>query len=84
LDPAGATLTAQIEAVIAYLQARIIGRGRITKQECLAVMTISQTSATTSTNADPANLIDGFTSLLLGYASAQHALGWERHLDERA
>jgi hypothetical protein len=36
LDPAGATLTAQIEAVIAYLQARIIGRGRITKQECLA------------------------------------------------
>ena len=37
LYPAGVTLTpAQIEAVIAYLQARIIGRGRITKQECLA------------------------------------------------
>jgi hypothetical protein len=27
---------AEIDAVIAYLQARIIGRGRITKQECLA------------------------------------------------
>ena len=26
----------QIDAVITYLQARIIGRGRITKQECLA------------------------------------------------
>ena len=26
----------QIDAVIAYLQARIIGRGRITKEECLA------------------------------------------------
>lgn len=37
LYPAGTTLTPdQIDAVIAYLQARIIGRGRITKQECLA------------------------------------------------
>jgi hypothetical protein len=37
LYPAGVTLTpAQIDLVIAYLQARIIGRGRITKQECLA------------------------------------------------
>jgi mono/diheme cytochrome c family protein len=37
LYPAGVTLTpAEIDAVIAYLQARIIGRGRITKQECLA------------------------------------------------
>ncbi len=37
LYPSGVTLTpAQIDAVIAYLQARIIGRGRITKQECLA------------------------------------------------
>ena len=37
LYPAGVTLTpADIDAVIAYLQARIIGRGRITKQECLA------------------------------------------------
>lgn len=37
LYPAGVTLTpAQIDDVIAYLQARIIGRGRITKQECLA------------------------------------------------
>jgi mono/diheme cytochrome c family protein len=26
----------QIDAVIAYLQARVIGKGRITKQECLA------------------------------------------------
>jgi mono/diheme cytochrome c family protein len=37
LYPAGTTLTPdQIDAVIAYLQARIIGRGRITKNECLA------------------------------------------------
>ena len=37
LYPSGVTLTpAQIDSVIAYLQARIIGRGRITKQECLA------------------------------------------------
>src|SRR5438477_5552269 len=37
LYPAGTTLTPdQIDAVIAYLQARIIGRGRITKDECLA------------------------------------------------
>jgi mono/diheme cytochrome c family protein len=37
LYPAGVTLSpAAIDAVIAYLQARIIGRGRITKQECLA------------------------------------------------
>ena len=37
LYPAGVTLApAEIDAVIVYLQARIIGRGRITKQECLA------------------------------------------------
>jgi mono/diheme cytochrome c family protein len=37
LYPAGTTLTPeQIDAVIAYLQARIIGRGRITKEECLS------------------------------------------------
>ncbi len=37
LYPTGTTLTPdQIDAVIAYLQARIIGRGRITKDECLA------------------------------------------------
>ena len=37
LYPAGATLSPdQIDAVIAYLQARIIGRGPITKAECLA------------------------------------------------
>jgi len=37
LYPAGTTLTPdQIDAVVAYLQARIIGRGRITKEECLA------------------------------------------------
>jgi hypothetical protein len=37
LYPSGVTLTpAEIDSVIAYLQARIIGRGRITKQECLA------------------------------------------------
>ncbi len=36
LYPAGRTLTPdEIDAVIAYLQARIIGRGRITKEECL-------------------------------------------------
>jgi mono/diheme cytochrome c family protein len=40
LYPAGTTLTPeQIDAVIAYLQARIIGRGRITKEECLAYYT---------------------------------------------
>jgi hypothetical protein len=26
----------QIDAVVAYLQARIVGRGRITRAECLA------------------------------------------------
>jgi mono/diheme cytochrome c family protein len=37
LYPAGITLTPdQIDAVIAYLQTRIIGRGRITKAECLS------------------------------------------------
>ena len=37
LYPSGVTLTPdQIDAVIVYLQARIIGRGRITKAECLA------------------------------------------------
>jgi mono/diheme cytochrome c family protein len=37
LYPAGRKLSPdQIDAVIAYLQARIIGRGPITKQECLA------------------------------------------------
>jgi mono/diheme cytochrome c family protein len=37
LYPAPRTLTAdEIDAVIAYLQARIVGRGRITKAECLA------------------------------------------------
>src|SRR5712691_2109110 len=36
LYPAGRTLSPdEIDAVIAYLQARIIGRGRITKEECL-------------------------------------------------
>jgi hypothetical protein len=36
LYPSGVTLTPdQIDAVIAYLQARVIGRGRITKQDCL-------------------------------------------------
>jgi mono/diheme cytochrome c family protein len=35
--PAGRTLTsAEIDAVVAYLQARIVGHGRITKTECLA------------------------------------------------
>src|SRR5262249_25987936 len=37
LEPSARKLTAdEIDAVIAYLQARIIGRGRITRQECLA------------------------------------------------
>jgi mono/diheme cytochrome c family protein len=37
LYPAPRTLTAdEIDAVVAYLQARIVGRGRITKAECLA------------------------------------------------
>jgi mono/diheme cytochrome c family protein len=37
LYPAGRKLTPdQIDAVITYLQARVIGKGRITKQECLA------------------------------------------------
>jgi hypothetical protein len=37
LYPSGVTISSdQIDAVIAYLQARIIGRGPITKAECLA------------------------------------------------
>jgi len=37
LYPTGQKLTPdQIDAVIAYLQARIIGKGAVTKQECLA------------------------------------------------
>jgi mono/diheme cytochrome c family protein len=37
LYPAPRTLTSgEIDAVVAYLQARIVGRGRITKVECLA------------------------------------------------
>ena len=37
LYPAPRTLTAdEIDGVVAYLQARIVGRGRITKPECLA------------------------------------------------
>jgi mono/diheme cytochrome c family protein len=37
LYPAPRTLTSdEIDAVVAYLQARIVGRGRITKAECLA------------------------------------------------
>src|SRR5689334_215870 len=37
LDPSARKLTAdEIDAVIAYLEARIIGRGRITRQDCLA------------------------------------------------
>jgi len=37
LQPTSQTLTAdEIDAVIVYLQARIIGRGRITREECLA------------------------------------------------
>jgi mono/diheme cytochrome c family protein len=40
LYPAPAKLTAeQIDNVVAYLQARIIGRGKITKQECLLYYT---------------------------------------------
>ncbi|SRR6266566_4071685 len=40
LYPAPTKLTAeQIENVVAYLQARIIGRGKITKQECLLYYT---------------------------------------------
>ena len=36
LYPAGTMLTPdEIDAVITYLQARVIGRGRITKEECL-------------------------------------------------
>jgi len=36
LYPAGTTLKPEeIDSVIAYLQARVIGRGRVTKQECL-------------------------------------------------
>ena len=36
LYPAPRTLTPdEIDAVVAYLQARIVGRGRITRQECL-------------------------------------------------
>ena len=36
LYPNSTTLTPeQIDAVIAYLQARVIGRGRVTKEECL-------------------------------------------------
>jgi hypothetical protein len=37
LQPSSRTLTAdEMDAVIAYLQARIIGRGQITREECLA------------------------------------------------
>ena len=37
LYPTGVTLKPEeIDLVIAYLQARVIGKGRITKQECLA------------------------------------------------
>ena len=37
LYPTPRTLTPeQIDAVVAYLQARIVGRGRITRAECLA------------------------------------------------
>jgi hypothetical protein len=37
LQPTPRTLTLdEIDAVIAYLQARIIGRGKITRQECLS------------------------------------------------
>jgi Cytochrome c len=36
LYPTGTTLKPEeIDSVIAYLQARVIGRGRVTKQECL-------------------------------------------------
>src|SRR5262249_45188254 len=35
--PASRTLAAEdIDSVVAYLQARIVGRGRVTKAECLA------------------------------------------------
>jgi hypothetical protein len=37
LQPTARTLTLdEIDAVIAYLQARIIGRGKITREECLS------------------------------------------------
>ena len=37
LYPAGRTLTpGEVDAVVAYLQPRILGRGRITRQECLS------------------------------------------------
>jgi hypothetical protein len=37
LQPTPRTLNAdEIDSIIAYLQARIIGRGRITKAECLS------------------------------------------------
>jgi len=37
LQPSSRKLTAdEIDAVIAYLQARIVGRGRITREECLS------------------------------------------------
>jgi hypothetical protein len=37
LQPTPRKLTSdEIDAVIAYLKARIIGRGRITREECLA------------------------------------------------
>ena len=37
LQPTPRTLNAdEIDAIIAYLQARIIGRGRITREECLS------------------------------------------------
>src|SRR5215469_12873991 len=40
LYPAPATLTAgEIDNVVAYLQARIIGKGKISKQECLLYYT---------------------------------------------
>jgi hypothetical protein len=40
LYPAPTKLTAEeIDNVVAYLQARIIGRGKITKQECLLYYT---------------------------------------------
>jgi len=40
LYPAPRTLTpAQIDDVVTYLRARIVGKGRVTKQECLAYYT---------------------------------------------
>ena len=37
LQPTPRTLTLdEVDAVIAYLQARIIGRGKITREECLS------------------------------------------------